>query len=254
MATRLLRLNSRFKEVGGSNSDFKIVIPVTDLDNVAKITLLSASIPRLFGNIYPGIDKLTFFSPPTGFTTVVIPSGQYTAEELAVVLTDLLPMVVSYVDHRFVFQNSTGSFINIIPAADSFASYLGIIGGLLINAGTTLAAQNPPQLQGPLAIYIQSNAIANNSCLDILANGLSLPVVVPIHSGSVPYGFNINWIAPTQDEWLLLYTQFPDGQTLRQLDIRICDCYGNVLLFPDNAFSDFVFKISYAEKDTTSTY
>ena len=253
MATRLLRLNSRYKEIGGSNGDFKLVIPVTDLDNVAKITLLSASIPRLFGNVYPGIEKLSFYTP-SGYTTVAIPSGQYTTDELVPILNSVLPLEVTYVDHRFVFQNLGSVYVNIVPSPDSFASYLGIANSLLVSPGVTIPAPDPPQLQGPLAIYIQSNAIANKSCLDILKNGLALPVVVPINISAVPYGFNIQWNAPTQDEWLLMYTQFPDGQTLRDLDIRICDTYGNILLFPDNAYSDLVFKISYAEKDTTSNY
>jgi hypothetical protein len=255
MSTRLLRLNNKFKEVG-TNGDFSIVIPVTDLDNVAKITLLSASIPRLFGNVYKGISIMRWYqaSVPPQILEVVIPDGQYTATELAVILTNLLPLTVTYVDNHFVFQNTGSDAINILPGNDTLSQYIGITEGLLVAVGVTLVAPSIPQLSGPLAVYIQSNAIANNSCLDVLTNGLALPVVVPINISSVPYGFDIGWEAPTGDEWQLKYTQFPDGQTLRDLDIRICDCYGNVLSFPDNAYSDLVFKISYSAKDTSDNY
>ena len=254
MSTRLLRLNNKFKEVGGVNGDFRIVIPVTDLDNVAKITLLSASIPRLFGNVYKGISTMRYQLDTYPVRTVVVPDGQYTATELAAVLNDLVVgMDITYVDNHFVFFADFND-LTIFPGDDTINSYIGIPDGLFVIWKATDIAPNIPQLQGPLAIYVQSNAIANNSCLDVLTNGLALPVVVPINISSVPYGFNIGWEAPTGDEWQLKYTQFPDGQTLRDLDIRICDCYGNVLSFPDNAYSDLVFKISYSAKDTSDNY
>lgn len=256
MATRLLRINSKFRETAGSSADFKVIIPVSDLDNVEKITLLSASIPRMFGNVYPGISIIRWYqgSVPPQILEVVIPDGQYTAEELAIVLDGRLPLTVTYTDGRFFFQNSTADSINLLPSSDTLLSYLGIVDGLNITAGTTEPAPFPPQLQGPLAIYVQSNAIANNSCLDVLANGLALPVVVPINISAVPYGFNIGWVAPTTEEWLLRYSQFPDGQTLRNIDIRFCDVYGNVLNLPENAYSDLVFKIYYSPRNTTNNY
>jgi hypothetical protein len=267
MLTRLLRVNNRYKDNLQSLSEFSINIPSPQLERVLKCSLQSAVIPRLFGNIYNGINIFRFYKIQPGGTnlfTYTIPAGQYNATELAAVLNNLvgesLEITYNETSKRFVFINLSAATEYYIDTTtnDSICVYLGLSSDFLqalyfqtpsffIGITSENTAQNPPSLQGPSTVYVQSTIIANNSTLDVFQNGIMLPIVVPINCSTVPYGFVISYVTPTDTMWLLDYASDSSGISLRDIRVSLTDVFGNLLPFPDNAFSDFIFKLYFQD-------
>ena len=59
--SRLIRINSRFKEFGGTNSKFQYSFGQNRLvDSVYQIALVTASLPKTYTNIYEPINELSW--------------------------------------------------------------------------------------------------------------------------------------------------------------------------------------------------
>jgi hypothetical protein len=266
MQTRLLRLNSKYREAGESGNNFTINIPSSSLENVLRCSLQSASVPRMFSNIFNGINAFRFYRiQPSGteFYEYFIEPGQFTATELALYITTTIAnsLIVTYDDvaQRFVFTNTSAATEYYIDtySSDSILTYMGLASNFFtpllffdpsyfIPIASTHNAQSPPNLSGPNTVYIESNVIANNSCFDVYSNGVMLPLVTPINCSAVPYGFTISYVAPTDSMWLLAYDSDSTGVSLRSINVRLTDQFGNLLNIPDNSYCDLVFKLYYA--------
>jgi hypothetical protein len=70
LPSRLLRINSRYRSAGTS-SNFVYTLDNRLVDAISGIALMSASIPRLFGNIYSPINVLTYTVNNVRFDFVV---------------------------------------------------------------------------------------------------------------------------------------------------------------------------------------
>ena len=80
--TRFIRVNSKYKQPGGTSSKFFYSIGGTLANRVLDLTLVSARIPRLFGNVYNPISEL-IYSYGGMRSSVFVTPGQYTAIQLA---------------------------------------------------------------------------------------------------------------------------------------------------------------------------
>lgn len=104
---------------------------------------------------------------------------------------------------------------------------------------------NPPQLQGPDVIFIQSRILAQATCYDDpVATGGTIPLIGPIPVASTPYGFSTNWEASE----LILTTYNANHSSpfaFSNLLIQISDKFGNTLTMPSNCSIDLLFKIAY---------
>ena len=53
LATKLLRINSKYRTPGSAScTDFSVNIASRDCEGISQCVLLSATIPRVFGNVY----------------------------------------------------------------------------------------------------------------------------------------------------------------------------------------------------------
>ena len=257
MASKLLRVNSRYKTPNSaSNTDFTVNIQTRDLENISRCVLMSATIPRNFGNVYEPNNILRGFvstSPSVAqpFSVVVQP-GSYNSSTLASALSTaigvLFPHIsMSYDDtlKRIKVVSTNSPHDMYISADDPLAQICGFTRPIIVGVVQKEAyAQSPTSLQGVSQVYIESTFIGNRACLDILENGLSIPLVNVIGCGSVPEGFDINYQATNQDCWMIDYAVENTGlANLRTIDIRICDTFGNVLSLPKNQNVDLVFKV-----------
>ena len=182
-----------------------------------------------------------------------IPVGQYTAEALALVIAAkvraVVPSVIITYDEilkRFKFE-ATDPAVTVLLYTDSIGQLIGISSPLTIqtnNPQGIVYAQGPTSLQGPSVIYVQSQFVSNRNCLDILENGLSIPLVIPLKCNKVPYGFDISYVSPNEETFMINYQVENTGSVnLRSIDIRLVDMFGNQLFLPPNFNVDLVFKV-----------
>ena len=256
--TKLLRVNSKYRTPNSAScTDFTVNIPVRDLENVGRCCLVSAKIPRMFPNVY-GSDTVLHClvsenvgQPPYAFD-VTVSAGLYTIETLTEELNRqlnseflFLTVVYNKDNNRFrvVLTNPPAAFSIEVLTTD-LAQLIGVTSPITMFGSLTIYAQSPPALQGANSVYIESNFIANRSCLDVLENSLNIPLVNVIPCSTVAPGFDICYQIEHTDAWSIDYGAENTGlANLRSVDIRICDMYGNVLDIPPNCHVDLVFKI-----------
>ena len=265
LATKLLRINSKYRTAGSAScTDFSVNLSSRDCEGISQCVLLSATIPRLFGNVYApnnvltGLISTTLFNPPDSFLPVAfqITPGTYTAVLLAAELDRIINAEFSYIRVRFdeirqrmhfITTGAPANFVLNLSHESGLARILGIVSSFFFvdNASPDAFVQYPPALQGPTQVYVESVFIGNRACLDVPENGSSIPLVNVIPCALVPEGFNINYAATNPDSWAINYDVENTGlQSLRTVDIRICDEYGDVLPIPENQHVDLVFRVS----------
>jgi len=241
--SRLLRLNSRFRQQGGSSSDFVYNLGSSNrqVDSVYEVALLSASVPRLYPNIYEPINLLTY-SDGAFERALVVREGQYTATELAAAISAAtIDFGVEYDEAQSRFVITASSSIRL-HASSPMASYLGLTEDRQ-SLGVPFALQAPPSLAGPPRLYIQSNFLANINCIESPENVSEfIPLVTTIEASAVPYGFPVSYEIRTIDSSRI---SFGGRASLRRIDVQICDEFGNVLPLPPNAHVDLVFRVYY---------
>jgi hypothetical protein len=238
--SRLIRLNSRFAQ-GNSNSDFVYYFNDGNVDQVIEILLVSAQIPRLFPNIFPAINTLTY-TDGLGVFHFTVPTKQYAAVELAAAL-DLCPdFTVGYDEdeHRFTFEGATGLYVPYtILTQSTIANYIGLSSDLPMLEGVVSYVESPPNLAMP-QIYLQTS-LCRLHCNDTESLTPYIPLYTPIDCSSVPYGFNVNYSLVEPEACSLSFNG--DIVSLRRMDIQLTDVYGNVLVLPASAYVDLVFRI-----------
>jgi hypothetical protein len=258
-ATKLLRVNSRYRTPGSAScTDFSVNIASRDLEGISSVVLLSASIPRQFGNVWSWgnvlYTQVTENGEPPQPLNIVIPPGLYTgktlADKIASIVDPLFNLSISFDEVKKVFHFSVGEvppgFQMLISSNGLLAQTCGITSDIMLVAGDQLDAPSQTSLQGVSQVYIESTFVANRACLDILENGLSIPLFAVVPCGLVPEGYVINYEAKT-DLWQIDYNVEGTGYAnLRTIDVRICDTYGNVLTLPPNEHVDLVFRVTKA--------
>ena len=110
LATKLLRINSKYRTAGSAScTDFSVNIQSRDCEGIAQCVLLSATIPRMFGNVYAPNNVLsggysnTLNNPAPSFVPVAFPvtPGTDTALTLAAELDRLINAEFSFIRVRF---------------------------------------------------------------------------------------------------------------------------------------------------------
>ena len=244
--SRLIRVNSKYREDTqlASNSDFAVAFSERSVDRITSIFLVSASIPRMYNNIFAGINTFSYSIGAGPVISYIVPSAQYTAAQLAAALTTLLPSLgVAYDSTLERFTYSTGE-PTLTIVATSIAPYLGITADLVVTSGASpVAALYPPSLQGPTSLYIESTYVASVNCLDSIQQAVYIDTIASIDASAVPWGFDVNYTVHTRDQSMI---SFPAMTSLRRIDIQITDRFGNVLDLPANSYTDFLFRVEYS--------
>ena len=256
--TKLLRINSKYRTPNSAScTDFTVNIPVRDLENVSRCCLVSAKIPRMFSNVYDTDCVLHCLvsenvgEPPYAFN-VTVAAGLYTIEKLTAELDRQLNSEFLFLNVIYNKDNNRFRVVLTNPPPDftieflttDLAQLVGITSPIQMFGDLAIYAQSPPALQGANSIYVESTFISNRACLDVLENGLNIPLCNVINCETVAPGFDICYMADHTDAWGIDYGAENTGlANLRSVDIRICDMYGNVLDNPPNCHVDLVFKI-----------
>jgi hypothetical protein len=241
--TKLVRINSRFRSSGDS-SEFTYRFDTKLVDDVYSIELLTASVPRLFGNIYDNINVFSVLvSGSQVLGDVVVPPGQYTASELAATVSSLTGAMFGF---ELIYDETAKRFVvdslNDYVFRGRLLPYLGVPHNedLVVEPGLTTLL-NPPNLSGPTQIYLESEFIAAANAVDTAeVKSPYIGLITAIDCSSVPYGFTCSY--KKQAEASSSVT-FENLISLRSIDISLLDVFGNKLTIPPNIDSDLVFRI-----------
>ena len=229
MESRLLRINSRFKQPNETNTQFSFIY---DGANISSVQLLKFACMRLFPNIFSPYDTLIIDGQ-----LFTIPTGQYTAEQLAAYITSLSHPCELTADNKFSFTNPG----NEITPTRLTTIIMGLSNMPLL---TPTIALNTPNMAGPDPIYIESNDVALSNCFDSEdSNGGNIPLVWSI-ANQVPYGFPIAYEA---NDPSISQIDIKNGTlSNRRWMIRLTDMYGHTLTLPSNQYVDIIFKVFYS--------
>lgn len=241
---RLLRVNSRYRQENGTNSNFQYIFNNQYADRCTSLTLQSASIPRLFGNIYAPNNVLSYTTLGfPGVTTITIPPGQYTATELAALFVTP-DFTVAYTSPRFEFTFGLALGDITLLASSTIAQLIGLTANTLVAPGPAVLLPSPPSLGGPNQVYLQSGFLGNTRCLDTPQLANYIPLVTPIDCSAVPYGFNIGYTIYEKDVGRIVFDE--QLGSIRSIDFQLTDEHGFELILPANANIDLVFIMEYA--------
>ena len=243
---RLLRVNSLYRQVPAqsSNSNFQYLFDNRYSDRVRSINLQSASIPRLFPNVYAPLNVLHYLVGAVE-TTLVIPEGQYTATELAVILNNSTDFDVTYdaTLQRFLWSWDAAAFDVTLLSSSPIADLIGLSADLILTpVSLNVPLASPPQMAGPCEIYLESDFLGSTRCLDTPDLSKYIPLITVIDCSPVPYGFCVNY---SQHERRVGHIDFDDSVSLRFIDFKLTDQRGFVLPLPSNGYIDLVFEITY---------
>ena len=229
--SRLLRINSRFKQPNESNTDFTFLYTGA---NLVRMQLVKLTCARMFANVYPPYATLNVDG-----TVYTIPNGMYTATQLAAEVTSVVGGgVTCTLDANNKF-NLAGSGV----LAPTRLSTL-LMGFANTNLSLPQVATSQPALAGPDPIYIESNDLALSNCFDHdNSNSGSIPLVWSVNCSTVPYGFTIGW--ESNDSELNRIDVKNSTFSNRTFHIKLTDQYGHVLLLPETAHVDLIFKVFY---------
>ena len=258
MQSKLLRLNSRFRTSSSkSNTDFTINIGTQDLENISRCTLLGVKFAKMFGNLYAGINVLhatvTEFPEQAMPWDKVFPPGVYTSESLAQELNRQMKLAYSWITvtwdatlerMRFVSGDSGRNTVIVIQTTEA-AQLCGITQPITLHSlAATKFAASTTALSGLSCVYLESTFIANKACLDVPQNGMSIPLFAVVPCATIPEGFDVCWQPSNETMWAVDYTVENTGLvSLRQIDVKLTDVFGNILTLPDNQFVDLVFRV-----------
>ena len=247
--TKLIRVNSRYKDPGSvGNGNFVYNMgDLTLVNSCLDLVLVSARIPRLYGNVYSPINELMFLTP-LGVTSVYVSPGQYNAIQLAMEISARcvdLAVDVSYNSdlHKFIFTSRSQAVTILVDSP--LASYIGIMRDTVLGVGIAVEMDLSPTLDGPSSIYVQSSQLSRGAtCGDCRQLGSYIPIVGVIPAAEVPYGFTISYQVTDTTAQLISYRSSKNFPPLNQFDIQLCDQFGNVLDLPSNAYVDLLFRVS----------
>lgn len=170
-----------------NKSDFKVKI--AQFRKVNKVLVSNVEIPYSF-YVFTSLNNVLSITQSTITEEIVIPEGNYSAQDLATLITDLLNASFSNFSFdfnvntlKYTITNSTTPFV--INSSSTIASHLGFI-NLPNILSLTETGTNVVNLSKGNYLFIKSNSLTSGMNWSPLSNGLysSILVKVPINASS----------------------------------------------------------------------
>ena len=246
---KLVQVNASAKnQASASNSDFSVDFQTTDMDKVIQVSMVKASLPRMFPNIWSVNNTIDIIhSGADNYYT--IPPLQYDINTLITALnTATAPIFVTWAlnatTNKLTATYSSVTTVTLSASKSSIGPYIGLTADVTLGAPSDMPSY--PQLSGPTEIFIQSNLIAANNCVTGSSSlGTNSPVSIPLVSSisfiDVPWGFVGRFDGKSLE---IGYLDFPSEIIMRRIDVRLTDVYNNVIQLPDNCFLDMVLQFT----------
>jgi hypothetical protein len=239
MNHNLLRISSHeANETRESNSNFSVNFMNDDATSaISRIVVKSVDFPNVFYNICnnrgpnnTGNNIFTYLFAGV-YESFTISPGQYCLTDLIdMLVTGLLSigLTITVDKHTKKLVFSTSIPISMLNFKDGnlMADVLGIHTSDE-TPSTTHTAVAFPNLSGVQEVYVVSQRVSDGSNL-LAPNGYHLPILahVPI---TVDFGETQHYTSPHPELDDVVFPSARMGNTLREVDIKLTDKYGNVL-------------------------
>ena len=239
---RMVQVNAAQRSEG-SVSNFSTNFLTRDLDNVKKVVMIKATLPRLFFNIQSWNNTINIIHPANTPNVFIIPVGQYTATTLAAAMTTATAGINTAWAYNAATSRIRATYSGVTTAnldpLSSIAPYIGLMATITLGAPSDM--QSPPQLSGPDEILVISNLVATSSCV-AAGNTTAKSLLGNINFTNVPYGFTGRWDAQQSD---IAHIDFPYSVCMRKIDVRLEDVFGHQMELPDNCYLDMTLQFQY---------
>lgn len=240
---KMVQVNAAFKSQG-TNTNFSIDFQTRDLDKVTKVTMIKATLPRLFPNIWSANYQIDIQHPAGIDNFFNVPAGQYNVTTLTTALnTATAGINVSWAynttTNRFTATYSGVGTATLSAANSTIGPYIGLTADVTLGAPSDLPS--PPQLSGPDEVFILSQLVGATSCVAAGSQN-SIPFVGSISFTDVPYGFTGKFECNGLD---IAHVEFPFEVCMRRIDVQLVDPLGNEISLPDNAYLNMILQFSY---------
>jgi len=255
LTNKLVQVNSAYRSSNSaSNSDFSVDFRTVDLDNVTQVTMVKASLPRLFPNIWSVNNQIAIEHPAGVNNLYTVPPAYYNVTTLTAALnTATAPIFVTWafntVTNKFTATYSSVTTVTLLSnsALSTIGPYIGLTSDVILGAPSDLPSQ--PQLSGPDDVYINSQIVASNSCIAASAilssqtetNISTIPFLGSISFADVPYGFVGRFDSSNLN---ICHIDFPYQASMRKINVKLTDFLGNVILLPDNCYFDMILQFT----------
>ncbi len=242
--SKMVQVNSALRSTG-TVSNFSLDFLTRDLDKVIKVTMIKATLPRLFFNIQSWNNQINIIHPAGINNLFTVPPGQYTITTLTAALNlATAGIFVSWVYNTATSRlEATYSSVTTVTldssALSTIGPYIGLTQDIVLGLPTELSS--PPQLSGLDEVYIKSNLVAATST--VAAGEISAKSIIGnINFTNVPYGFTGRWDSHHLD---IAHVSYETQVCMRKIDCQIVDVYDHLVEMPDNCFLDMVLQFSY---------
>lgn len=240
---KMVQVNSAFKS-HGTSTHFSMDFQTRDLDKVTKVTMIKATLPRLFPNIWSVNNSIDIQHPAGIDNFFTVPAGQYNVTTLTTALNTATSGInVSWTydttQSRFVATYAGVGTATLSAANSTIGPYIGLTSDITLGAPSPLSS--PPQLSGPDEVFILSQLVGATSCV-AAGSQASIPFVGSIPFTDVPYGFTGKFECNGLD---IAHIEFPFEVCMRRMDIQLVDPLGNEISLPDNAYLNMILQFTY---------
>lgn len=233
---RFVRAHSTDKQnVSQSNSNFTVQYVGAGgiMDQIRGFFIKHISFPNMFLNVPSYANTFIFDeSALPGPYTLSIPAGQYDVNQFAQAIEDAINAslsvgsvavaLISTVDQRlqFTFTGNTGQ---LIFADTTMWKQLGLTADTVL--GAVIETDAYVNLLGTVEAFLHSRVLTVGKLID--GNGtFSVTDIVPI---DVPFGSSVFLKNFTEETHKIQYYPYESDRTLRQIDVKLRDVYGNLL-------------------------
>ena len=232
MLSRLLRISSTDRTTGSvSRYNMTYATNDSDLQEIKRISLKSASIPNSQYNVNSNTNTFFFANSQTSQVAYTIPIGQYTTTTLmaavvsvvSAVISGSITLVQSALTNKITLAINSGTF-NMTPGSHfQINLILGFKSGSFSSV-SSLVADSLPNLSGLKSVYIASQTLSNHSAM-ICSEQLKQNVFcnVPI---TVPFGAIMSF---EEDENSSDFVVFHSRKNVSTIDIKLLDENNNTV-------------------------
>ncbi len=240
---KMVQVNASQRSTG-TCSNFTIDFRTRDLDKVRTVTMIKATLPRMFTNINSSNNVINIVHPAGTNNYFTVPEGQYTAATLATAMTTACAGIFMAFTYSGTTLRYTATYSGVTTAdlsltGSTIAPFIGLLATITLGAPTALQA--PPQLSGPDEVQIRSNLVAATSCV-AAGEITSIALLGNINYTDVPFGFTGRFDCQNLK---IAHVDFPYQVCMRKMDIQLTDVLGNLINIPENCFLDMTLQFGY---------
>lgn len=211
----------------GSIEDFTYLLELSPFKDVVGFSVLSVSIPKSYLVVNQFTNSFQFEESLSGFHTGFIAQGNYNTTNFAAALASAINSAGGANVYSVTYSTITGLLtITRTLGVEDFritgGTSLSITGSFPGNFATSQVASAPLSLNGPLELYIRSNALTNSTVQGDTSvenhsnSNIIMRVPTSIYNTESVFGYNVINFSPS-----ILNIQRLSNPNLTKIDLAI---------------------------------